>query len=246
MTKALNISLVIICFIFTISSTTAQETAFQPVNHKYIYDVQDDGIVRCIWSTTIIPKALGILYAFSFSGGETNNFHAEDSLGQIIDVDAIEQNGQRNITLVLTGYQVDRPYQFNVSFDWNGLITRNGERNTLFTSVNIGDPQAAEITVIPPEGAKIATSLVTKGNSSEPFQKEVISRRNVLIWRSNNTGNAKEILFRASFNYFNARMSLSDNLSKILTGTALLLIAALLLGGRKKLPGIASKIKEYL
>ncbi len=41
-------------------------------------------------------------------------------------------------------------------------------------------------------------------------------------------------------------MSLMDNLSKILIGLAILIAAALLLGYRKKLPGMASKIKDHI
>jgi Sec-independent protein translocase protein TatA len=41
-------------------------------------------------------------------------------------------------------------------------------------------------------------------------------------------------------------MSLMDNLSKILIALAIIIAAALLLGYRKKLPGMASKIKEHI
>jgi hypothetical protein len=47
-------------------------------------------------------------------------------LGQIIDADVHEENGQRTISLLLAGYPLDEPYQFNLSFDWDGLLTRNG------------------------------------------------------------------------------------------------------------------------
>lgn len=247
MAKALIFTLLLICTM-AISLTGAQENpiAFEPINHTYIYDIRDDGSVRCTWSTAILPKEPSILYTFSFRGGETGNYQAEDSLGQMIDADVNEQNGQRTISLMLSGYPLDKPYQFNLSFDWNGLLTRNGDRHTLFTSVNVGEPQGAGIFVIPPKDSRIGTSVVTKGNSSEPFQRETISGRNALVWQTDNTGNDTELMFRANFNYYSARMSLMDNLSKILIGLAILIAAALLLGYRKKLPGMASKIKDHI
>ncbi len=235
-------------FILLITSTPidAQKIAFLPVDHTYIYDVLEDGSVRCAWSTTIIPKEASILYTFSFRGGKTKDYEAEDSLGQLLDADVNEAEGQRTISLLLAGYQVDQPYKFNLNFTWNDLIQRNEDRNTLYTSVDVGEPQAATIIVMPPEGARIGTSVVTKGNSSEPFQKETILDRNALVWQTNNTGNNTEISFRANFNYYNARMSLSDNFYKIVLGVAIAVIAALLLGYRKKLPGWASRIKEHI
>ena len=224
----------------------AEKIAFLPVDHTYIYDVLDDGSVRCAWSTTIIPKEASILYTFSFRGGKTKDYQAEDSLGQLLDADVNEAEGQRTISLLLAGYLVDKPYKFDLNFTWNELMQRNGDRNTLYTSVDVGEPQAATIIVMPPEGARIGTSVVTKGNSSEPFQKETILDRNALVWQTNNTGNNTEISFRANFNYYNARMSLSDNFYKIVLGAAFAITAALLLGYRKKLPEWASKIKEHI
>ena len=235
-------------FIFLITSMPidAEKIAFLPVDHTYIYDVLDDGSVRCSWSTTIIPQEPSILYTFSFRGGKTKDYQAEDSLGQLLDVDVNEAEGQRTISLLLAGYLVDKPYKFDLNFTWNELMQRNGDRNTLYTSVDVGEPQAATIIVMPPEGARIGTSVVTKGNSSEPFQKETILDRNALVWQTNNTGNNTEISFRANFNYYNAQMSLSDNFYKIVLGAAFAITAALLLGYRKKLPEWASRIKEHI
>ena len=235
-------------FIFLITSMPidAEKIAFLPVDHTYIYDVLDDGSVRCAWSTTIIPKEASILYTFSFRGGKTKDYQAEDSLGQLLDADVNEAEGQRTIALLLAGYQLDQPYKFNLNFTWNELMQRNGDRNTLYTSVDVGEPQAATIIVMPPEGARIGTSVVTEGNSSEPFRKETILDRNALVWQTNNTGNNTEISFRANFNYYNARMSLSDNFYRIVLGAAFAITAALLLGYRKKLPEWASKIKEHI
>ena len=235
-------------FIFLITSMPidAEKIAFLPVDHTYIYDVLDDGSVRCSWSTTIIPQEPSILYTFSFRGGKTKDYQAEDSLGQLLDVDVNEAEGQRTISLLLAGYLVDQPYKFDLNFTWNDLMQRNGDRNTLYTSVDVGEPQAATIIVMPPEGARIGTSVVTKGNSSEPFQKETILDRNALVWQTNNTGNNTEISFRANFNYYNAQMSLSDNFYKIVLGAAFAITAALLLGYRKKLPEWASRIKEHI
>jgi hypothetical protein len=235
-------------FIFLIISTPidAEKIAFLPVDHTYIYDVLDDGSVRCSWSTTIIPQEPSILYTFSFRGGKTKDYQAEDSLGQLLDVDVNEAEGQRTISLLLAGYMVDKPYKFNLNFTWDELMQRNGDRNTLYTSVDVGEPQAATIIVRLPEGARIGTSVVTEGNSSEPFRKETILDRNALVWQTNNTGNNTEISFRANFNYYNAQMSLSDNFYKILLGAAFAITAALLLGYRKKLPRWASNIKEHI
>ena len=235
-------------FIFLITSMPidAQKIAFLPVDHTYIYDVLDDGSVRCAWSTTIIPKQPSILYTFSFRGGRTKDYQVEDSLGQLLDADVNEAEGQRTISILLFGYMVDQPYKFNLNFTWNDLIQRNGDRNTLYTSVDVGEPQATTIIVMPPEGARIGTSVVTKGNFSEPFQKETILDRNALVWQTNNTGNDTEIMFRANFNYYNAQMSLSDNFYRIMLGIVIVVIAALLLGYRKKLPGLASLIKEHI
>jgi hypothetical protein len=224
----------------------AQKIAFSPIDHAYIYDVNEDGSVRCTWSTSIIPREPSILYTFTFHGGKTRDYQADDSLGQLIDADVNEAEGQRTISLLLAGYIVNQPYRFNLSFTWDDLIQRSGDRNTLYTSVDVGEPQAATIIVMPPRGARIGTSIVIKGNSSEPFQKEVISDRNALIWKTNDTGNITAMEFRANFNYYNALMSWRDNSYKILLGMAVVVIAALLLGYRKKLPGWLTRIKEHI
>ncbi len=243
--KALIISLLFICMAAA-GQTNEQKIAFSPIDHTYIYDINNDGSVRCTWSTTIIPKEPTIIYTFSFRGGETKNYQSEDSLGQMIDPDVNEANGQRTISLLLSGYTIDKPYQFNLSFDWNGLLQRNGGRNTLYTSVNVGEPQAAEVIVIPPQNSRIGTSVITRGNSSEPFQRDLIANRDALVWRRDNTGNSTEVVFRANYNYYNTTMQLMDNLYKILLGLGIIIVAALLLGYRKKLPGMASKIKDHI
>ncbi len=224
----------------------AQKIAFLPIGHTYVYDVKDDGSVRCTWSTTILPKEPSILYSFSFRGGTTKDYQAQDSLGQVLDVDVNEAEGQRAVSLLLAGYMVDQPYEFNMSFTWNELIQRNGDRNTLYTSVDVGEPQAAKIIVIPPKDARIGMSVVTRGNSSELFQREIIGDRNALVWRTDNTGNQTEISFRANFNYYNTQLSLSDNMYKIILGIAVVVVAALLLGYRKRLPAWASQIKGHI
>lgn len=233
-------------FFILIISANAQKTAFEPIDHSYIYDVRDDGSVRCTWATDIIPKEPSFVYTFSFRGGSTKDYQAEDSLGQFLDVDVNEAEGGRTISLLLAGHMVDKPYQFNLSFTWDGLIQRNGERNTLYTSVNVGEPQAAAIIVVPPQGARIGTSVVTRGNESEPFQRATVLGRDALVWRTNDTGNQTEMMFRANFNYYNAQMYLNDNLYKILLGIAVLIVAALLLGYRRKLPGMLSRIKAHI
>jgi hypothetical protein len=225
---------------------TAQEVAFEPVNHSYIYDIKDDDGVRCTWSTTLIPEQPSILYTFSFRGGETSNYAGDDSLGQVIDADVNEQGGQRTISMLLSGYPLNEPYNFNLSFDWDGLMTRNGDRHTLYTSVNVGEPQEAKIVVIPPEGARMGTSVVTLGNSSEPFSRETIKGKNVLVWATDHTGNDTDIVFRANYNYYSAQMSLMDNSYRIIIGLAIIIAAAMLLGYRKRLPEMASKIKERI
>jgi len=249
--KAAILSLLLI-YLAAAGSASAQNTAspqkiaFDPVDHSYIYDIKGDGSVRCTWSTTIVPKEPSILYTFSFRGGETKDYTAEDSLGQMIDADVNEANGERTISMLLAGYQVGEPYKFNLSFTWNGLMTRNGERNTLYTSVNVGEPQSASIVVIPPKDAKIGTSVVTMGNSTDPFKRIVVSGRDALIWSDAMTENETDIVFRANYNYYNAMMSLADNMLRIVAGALIIVVAALLLGYRKRLPRLASKIKERI
>ncbi len=223
-----------------------QQPAFEPVDHTYIYDIQGDGSVKCIWSTTIIPRESTILYTFSFRGGETWDFEAFDSLGQELDVDVNEEGGQRSVALFLAGYEVNKPYQFNLSFFWSGLVTRKGDRHTLFTSVNVGEPQSAKIAVIPPSGAKLGISTVSRGELTEVFERDVISDRTALMWQTPNTGNETEIFFRANYRYYNVQLSILDNLPKIVIGAAIMIIGALLLGYRKRLAGIFSEIKKRI
>jgi hypothetical protein len=224
----------------------AQKVGFLPVDHAYIYDINDDGSVKCTWSTTIMPQEPSILYTFFFHGGKTSDYKAWDSLGQQIDVDVNEAEGSRNIILPLEGYEVNQPYSFNMSFTWNEIMQRKGDRNTLYTSVNVGEPQAASIIVILPKGASIGTSVVAKGNSSELFQRTTIFDRDALEWRTNNTGNETEMVFRANFNYHNTKMYLNDNLNSILLGITVVVVAAVLLGYRKRLPVWLSNIKEHI
>lgn len=251
MSRAAMLSLLLICLAAS-GSAAAQNTAspqkiaFEPINHTYVYDINGDGSVRCTWGTTIIPKEPSILYTFSFRGGETKDYKADDSLGQAIDADVNEANGERTISMLLAGYEVGKPYRFNLSFTWNGLLTRSGDRNTLYTSVNVGEPQGASVIVIPPGDARFGTSVVTKGNTTDTFKRAIITGRNALIWSAANTGNETEVVFRANYNYYDAAMSLSDNLFKIGAGALIIVVAALLLGYRKKLPGVASKIKERI
>lgn len=245
MYKAAFFYLLLIYLVASIPAS-AQKVAFEPVNHTYVYDINDDGSVRCTWGTAIIPKEPSILYTFSFRGGETKDYKADDSLGQIIDADVNEAGGERTISMLLSGFEIGKPYKFNLSFTWNGLLTRTGERNTLYTSVNVGEPQGAGITVIPPKDARIGTSVVTIGNSTDPFKRSPIFDRTALVWNAANTGNETEIVFRANYNYYNATMSLHDNLLKIGAGALIIVVAALLLGYRKKLPEVASKIKERI
>jgi hypothetical protein len=244
--KTLSIFLFLFIFIAAIIPADAQKIAFDPIDHTYIYDVMDDGSVKCIWSTTILPKAPNILYTISFRGGETRDYQAMDSLGNELDVNVDEENGQRAVSLLLLNSEIGRPYQFNLSFIWNGLLTRKESKHTIYTSVNIGEPQSTKIVVIPPKGAKIGTSVVNRYNLSEPFEREVISGRDALVWSTPNSGNQTEIPFRANFNYYDIQLSFKDNLPKIVCGALIAVIVALLLGYRKRLPGILSKTKELL
>jgi hypothetical protein len=236
--------LIIIFLAWTSGAADGQTVAWKSVEHDYIYDIQEDGSVRCTWATTIIPEEPTILYTISFRGGETKDYRAEDSLGQFLDADVNEQNGQRTISLFLAGYETGQPYSFNLSFTWNGLLSRTGERNTLFTSVNVGEPQAAEIVVVPPPGSRLGTSMVTLGNATLPFGREMALGRSALAWRTENTGNQTEVVFRASFYYNSPWLSLKDNLYQILLGLVVVVAAALLLGYRRRIPAWASRIKE--
>jgi hypothetical protein len=227
-----------------VSTVAAQQPAFEPVDRTFIYDVQGDGSTKCTWSTTILPRESSILYTFSFRGGETRDFVAFDSRGQELDVDVYEEGGQRTVTLFLAGYEVNKPYLFNVSFFWSGLLTRKTDRYSLFTSVDVGDPQSAKIIVIQPKGAKVGVSTISRGNLTEAFEREVISDRTTLTWQTPNTGNKTEIFIRANYRYYNALLSLQDNLTKIVIGAAIVIVAALLLGYRKRLAGVISEIKK--
>jgi len=247
MANARIIKLMIILFLAWTSGTASGQTvAWKSLEHDYIYDIQGDGSVRCTWATTIIPKDPTILYTISFRGGETKDYQAEDSLGQVLDADVNEQNGQRTISLFLAGYETGQPYSFNLSFTWNGLLSRTGDRHTLYTSVNVGEPQAAEIVVIPPPGSRLGTSLVTIGNATAPFGREMGLGRDALAWRTENTGNQTEVVFRASFYYYSPLISLMDNLYQILLGLIVILAASLLLGYRRRIPAWASRIKERI
>jgi hypothetical protein len=95
----------------------AQKLAFEPIDHTYIYEVLDDGSVKCIWSTTILPKEPNILYPVSFRGGETKDYHAIDSLGKEVDID-VKKRMVRNLSTFII---VNQQYQFGLSFIWNGL-----------------------------------------------------------------------------------------------------------------------------
>lgn len=244
--KKLLIFLILSIYVAAMNPADAQNTAFDPIDHTYIYDVLDDGSVKCIWSTTIIPKAQNILYTINFRGGETRDYQATDSLGNELDVNVDEEDGQRVVSVLLYNYEVSQPYQFNLSFIWSGLTTRKESKHTIYTSVDLGEPQSAKIVVIPPTGAKLGLSVVARNNLSEPFKREKISGREALVWSVQNSGNDTEIPFRATFDYYNLQLSLKDNLPKILTGGLIIVIAALLLGYRRRLPGIASKTKELL
>jgi len=243
--KKIFIFYILFIFVAAMIVADAQKIAFDPIDHTYIYDVLDDGSVKCIWSTTILPKEQNILYTVSFRGGETKDYQATDSLGKEVDIDVNEEDSQRLISLILYNQEIGQPYQFNLSFIWSGLAARKESKHTIYTSVDLGEPQSAKIVVIPPKGAKLGASVVMRNNLSEPFRKEMISGREALVWSAQDSGNDTEIPFRANFNYYNLQLSFKDNMPKILTGGLIIIIAALLLGYRRRLPGIASRIKEF-
>jgi hypothetical protein len=221
-----------------------QQVGFDPVDHTYIYDIHTDGSVQCTWATTIIPRESSLLYSYTFYGGEAREFTAADSLGQELEVDVNEVGAERTINLLLLGYERNVPYQFNLTFLWDGLLTRTGDRHTLYTSVNVGDPQSAKIIVIPPPGATIGVSSITRGNLTEVFDRAVAADRTILTWQTPNTGNETEIFIRANYRYSNPMFTLLDNLTTIAIGAAIVVIVALLLGYRKRLAGVLSKLKE--
>jgi len=240
------IKLIMLIFLAWTSCAAGQTAAWTALEHDYIYDIKSDGSVRCTWGTAIIPRDPTILYTISFRGGETRDYQAEDSLGQILDADVNEKEGQRTISIFLSGYKTGEPYSFNLSFTWNGLLSRTGDRYTLFTSVNVGEPQGARIVVIPPPGSRLGTSLVTQGNATSPFSRKVALGRDALLWYTENTGNQTEVVFRASYYYSSPWISLTDNLRQILLGLLVIAVAALLLGYRRRIPSWASRIKERI
>ncbi len=245
MRKMLVLLSVVAVSIALISTVAAQQQpTFDPVDRTFIYDVQGDGSTKCTWSTTILPRESSVLYTFNFRGGETRDFVAFDSRGQELDVDVTEERGQRTVTLFLAGYEVNKPYLFNVSFFWSGLLTRKTDRHTLFTSVDVGEPQSAKIVVIHPKGAKVGVSTISRGNLTEAFERETIADRTTLTWQTPDTGNETEIFIRANYRYYNAQLSIRDNLTKIVIGAAIVIVAALLLGYRKRLSGVISEIKK--
>jgi len=223
---------------------TEAQQAFEPLGHTYIYDVGGDGNVKCTWETTIIPLQPSILYSYTFRGGAISDVKAIDSLGQELDVDVEELDGQRTANLFLFGYEQNEAYTFNFSFAWSGLLTRKNDRHTLFTSVNVGDPQSAEIIVILPKDAKIGASTISWGNITEVFEKELILERDALVWQVANTGNETAILFTVNFKHYSALLWIQDNLSMIIAVTVIVIIGALLLGYWKRLwPSIAKALK---
>ncbi|MGC9445086.1 MAG: hypothetical protein ACP5E9_09215 [Candidatus Methanospirareceae archaeon] len=238
--------LVLVLVLGSISSVAAQQQSvgFEPVDHTYIYDINTDGSTQCTWSTTIIPRESSLLYTYTFRGGEASEYAACDSLGQELEVDVSEVGAERTINVLLLGYERNVPYQFNLSFLWTGLLLREGDRHTLYTSVDVGEPQSAKIVVIPPPGATTGLSSVTRGDLTEVFDRSVAADRTVLTWQTPNTGNETEIIIRANYRYYNPTYTLLDNLTKIVIGAAIVVVAALLLGYRKRLSGVFSKLKE--
>lgn len=210
------IILVIIICTAMVDPIGAQKTAFAPIDHTYVYDIQENGSIRCTWSTTLLPKEQSILYTYSFRGGETQGYEAVDSLGQRLDVDVNEQDsepgGKRTVSLLLSNYTVGEPYQFNLSFIWDGLLDSNGNRKALYTSVNVDEPQGTGIIIVPPQGSEIGTSYLTVGNSTQLFQKAAICSRDALSWRTNDTGNDTEIVFKVNFDYHSDMMASGNSM----------------------------------
>jgi hypothetical protein len=250
MKRAISVLMVLslILGLASISIVVAQQqqeqAAFDPVDHTYIYDIFTDGSVKCTWATTIIPRESSLLYTYNFFGGQAQEFAASDSLGQELEVDVNEVGGERTITLLLAGYERNVPYQFNLSFLWDGLLSRTGDRHTLYTSVNVGEPQSAKIVVITPPGATIGMSTIALGNLTEVFDRTVAADRTVLTWQTPNTGNETEVVIRVNYRYYSPTLTLLDNLAMIIGGAAIVIVAALLLGYRKRLAGMISKLKE--
>jgi uncharacterized protein YpmB len=246
--KRIALILVIFLSLTAMLSTpsTKAQSAFEPLGHTYIYDVGGDGNVRCTWETTILPLQPNILYSYTSRGGDISDVKAIDSLGQELDVDVEEQNGQRTAQLLLTGYILNEAYAFNFSFTWSGLLTRKNDRHTLFTSVNVGDPQPAKIIVILPKDAKLGTSTISRGNISEVFEKELILGRDALVWQVANTGNETQILFNVRFKYYSTLLQIQDNLSMIVAVIVIVIVGALLLGYRKRWGHFTARARKAL
>jgi hypothetical protein len=225
---------------------TKAQSAFEPIGHAYIYDIGSDGNVRCTWETTIIPLQPSIVYSYTFRGGNIGDVKGIDSLGQELDVNVEEQDGQRSAQLFLTGYKLNETYTFNFSFSWSGLLTRKDDRHTLFTSVNVGDPQQAKIIVILPKDATLGTSTITRGNITEAFEKELIYERDALVWHVADTGNETQILFTMNYKYYSILLWIQDNLLIIIASTVIVIIGALLLGYWKRWRQLISKASKYL
>lgn len=220
---------------------TMAQPAFQPLGHIYVYDVQSDGNVKCTWKTDIKPLQSNIIYPFTFRGGSISGAMAMDSLGQELDIDATEQNGQTTLNLYLTGYPLNQPYSFNFTFTWSGLLTRKSDKHTLFTSVNIGETQATKIVVILPKGAKLGTSTLWRGNITEVFDRQLISERDALVWQVADTGNETEIFFIVNFKFYSGLLWIQDNIYLIIATIVIVIIAAILLGYRKPARRLISK-----
>jgi len=101
--------------------------------------------------------------------------------------------------------------------------------------VNVGDPQRAKIIVILPKDAQLGTSTISRGNATEVFEKELISGRDALVWRVDNTGNETQILFTVNFKYYGTLLWIQDNLSMIVAAIVIVIVGALLLGYGKRL-----------
>lgn len=245
-----RIALILLIFfflttIFSIPLTKAQQ-AFEPLGHTYIYDVRGDGNVKCTWETTIMPVQPGILYSYTFRGGGISDMKAIDSLGQELDVNVEDQEGRRVAQLVLTGYKLNEAYTFNFSFTWSGLLTRKTDRHTLFTSVNVGDPQSAKIVVILPNDATLRNSGISRGNITEVFEKELIFERDALVWQVADTGNETQIVFTVDFKYYSTLLWVQDNLFMIVAVIVIVIVGALLLGYGKRLWRARGRISKAL
>lgn len=239
-----SIAGLLLILLFVLSPIFAQDMNFEAKEYNYTYDIQNDESTKCTWSPSIVPLKTSFFYSYNFNGGATQDYEINDSLNQIIQPDVMDQNGQRTVTILLAGFRTGDPYRFNFSFAWDGLIERNGVRHTLYTSVDTGVPQAAKLTVLLPEGAKLGPSMVTTNGMTEPFKNQFVRGRYVLTWETAFTGNDTVIPFRVNYNYYDSRLYLIDNLPYILLSVLILILGALLLGYRKRLPGMRSKLKE--